>query len=147
MSFDLMVFDPEAAPADRKEFLVWFEAQAEWAENHSYDDPAVSAPSLQAWFHEMRQTFPAMNGPFSTADYDDPKISDYCIGQSVIYVCFAWSEVEAAHALMFELAKKHRVGFYYVSADDGQVWVPAPDGTYVLTHGTSAKPGTVRVIT
>ena len=44
MSYDLMVFDPEAAPVDRHAFMEWYEAQAEWSEDHSYDDPSVSTP-------------------------------------------------------------------------------------------------------
>ena len=50
MSYDLMVFDPEAAPLDRDAFMRWFEHQAEWSEDHDYDDPAVSTPALRAWF-------------------------------------------------------------------------------------------------
>lgn len=32
-----MVFSPEAAPVTRADFMVWFKAQTEWTEEHTYD--------------------------------------------------------------------------------------------------------------
>jgi hypothetical protein len=141
VSFDLLVFDPKVAPRDRKGFLAWFDLQAEWPEDHGYNNPDVCSPDLRAWFHDMREAFPPLNGPHASDDYDNQRIADYSIGKSLIYVGFRWSEVETAYEKMFELAKKHRVGLYYVSADDGEVWAPSEDGSYTLVHGTSAVPG------
>lgn len=143
MSFDLLVFDPKVAPRDRTGFLAWFHRQAEWSEDHGYNNPDVCSRGLRAWFDDMRKDFPPMNGPFATDDYDNPKVADYCIGRDLIYVGFRWSEAEAAYEKMFELARKHRVGFYYTSADDGEVWAPSEDGGYALVHGTSAVPGAI----
>src|SRR6202522_3223646 len=140
MSFDLTVFEPNAPPSDRAGFLHWFDQQAEWSEEHGYNDPDVCSPALRSWFDEMRQTYPPMNGPFASDDYDNPKVSDYCIGRTIIYVGFAWSQAKDAYALMFNLARKHRVGFYYTSADDGEVWMPAANGEYKCVHGASAEP-------
>lgn len=144
MSFDLMVFEPGAPPPDRVGFLAWCEHQFKWSEEHGYNNPDACTPALRAWFDEMRQTYPAMNGPFASDDYDNPKLSDYSVGQTMIYATFAWSEADRAYAQVFGLARKHRVGFYYVSADDGQVWMPTGNGRYECVHGTSAEPGTVR---
>ncbi|HYF47802.1 MAG TPA: hypothetical protein VEJ63_00235 [Planctomycetota bacterium] len=136
MSYDLMVFDPGSAPAKRDAFLKWFEKTAEWSETHSYDDPSVTTPALRAWFLEMIQTFPAMNGPYAAADDaneddeaeddDDEESSttDYCIGKTVIYAGFAWSKADEAYAQ----AEKHQVGFYDVSSDEGSVYFPAGKG-------------------
>jgi hypothetical protein len=126
MSYDLMVFKGEAAPKVRKDFMEWFAIQAEWSEGHSYDDPANTSPELRNWFMEMIKTFPAMNGPFANNDDDDDDylISDYCIGRDVIYVAFAWSVAEQAYDKMVELAKKHGVGFFDVSNDDGDILFP-----------------------
>jgi hypothetical protein len=121
MSYDLMVFDPSAAPRDRQEFMAWYHRQAEWSEGHSYDDPSVSTPALQKWFHDMRQYFPAMNGPYRS-DADDPHVTDYCIGRCVVYVTFAWSLAEEAHDQMRSLALKHGVGFFDVSAGNGEIF-------------------------
>ena len=60
MSYDLLVFDPLAAPPDREGFLRWYAEQVTWHEGHSYDDPEVSTPALQAWYLEMRSKFPAL---------------------------------------------------------------------------------------
>jgi hypothetical protein len=127
MSYDLMVFEPSAAPKDREQFMTWYREQITWSEAHSYDNPSVSSPALQAWFHEMIQFFPAMNGPFSSDDDDDPKVTDHCIGKTVIYSGFAWSCAEEARSVMEQLAKKHQVGFFDVSANQGEIVFP--DGT------------------
>ena len=129
MSYDLMVFDPEAAPRDRKQFMVWYQAQTEWAEDHNYNDPSVTTPALQAWFYEMIKVFPAMNGPCSEKDEaeDNPKITDYCIGKTVIYSAFAWACAEEAHTAMKQLAIKHKIGFFDVSAQEGEIIMPGTE--------------------
>ena len=115
--------------------MAWFGQQTQWDEDHGYDDPVVSTPSLRAWFDDMRQVFPPMNGPFATDDVDDPKITDYSVGRSVIYAAFAWSEAESALETVMALARQHRVGFFDVSSDDGDVWAPTAYGTYECLHG------------
>ena len=121
-----MVFDPSAAPRDRGEFLRWYERQTEWSEDHSYNDPAVACPALQAWFHEMQAFFPAMNGPFASPS-DDSTVTDHCVGRSVIYSAFGWSVAESAYLKTRELAVKHRLGFYDVSGDGGELLFPPFD--------------------
>ena len=37
-SYDLMVFDPEAAPKDFDAFLAWFAEQMACNEDHAYND-------------------------------------------------------------------------------------------------------------
>ena len=121
-----MVFDAEAAPEDRAEFMVWYREQTQWKETHEYNDPEVTAPKLRAWFAEMIKTFPPMNGPFRSEDDDSSKITDYSVGRSVIYAAFAWSEAEAALPAMRRLAQKHGVGFFDVSAEEGEIVRPKP---------------------
>ena len=121
MSYDLMVFDPAAAPRERAAFMDWYDTQSEWAEGHDYDDPAVTTPALRAWFMEMIKTFPAMSGPYAAADdedaEEDSRFCEYCIGKSLIYASFAWSQQAAAYQTMRELAIRHGVGFFDVSGD------------------------------
>jgi hypothetical protein len=138
MSYDLMVFAPKVPPPDRKGFINWYRQQAEWKEGHSYDNPEISTPELRAWFLEMITLYPAMNGPFRSDDVDNPKVTDYSVGKSVIYSAFAWSEAETAFNTMFRLAEKHKVGFFDVSANDGAVWLPDSSGKYVCIHGNGA---------
>ena len=134
MSYDLMVFEPSAAPSDRSEFLEWYGQQIEWREEHGYNDPANTTEKLRAWFFEMKKTYPAMNGPYASDDYDNIKITDYCVGQSVIYAAFRWSVAADAYRAVFESAKNFGVGFYDVSAEEGQVWMPEPGGGFGCIH-------------
>jgi hypothetical protein len=124
MSYDLMVFEPTAAPRDLQSFSEWYHDQTRWAEPHSYDDPRVTSPRLAAWFTDMIKTFPPMNGPLRSEDLDDPRITDYSIGSVVIYAAFRWSEAQAAYVEVRRLATVHRVGFFDVSGDSEIVFPP-----------------------
>ena len=77
-----MVFEPSLAPKKGVDFLEWYRKQAEWSEAHNYDDPVVSSPKLQAWFHDIITLYPPMNGPFSQEDLpeDEASLTDYSIG-------------------------------------------------------------------
>ena len=103
------------------------EEQAEWEEEHDYDDPKVYSDELKNWFLDMIKSFPAMNGPFASDDIDDPKVTDYSVGIDVIYAAFAWSEAENAYPKMIELAEKHRVGFFDTSGN-GDILIPNENG-------------------
>jgi hypothetical protein len=132
MSYDLMVFAPEAAPKDHESFLEWYEAQTQWTEPHRYDNPEVATTQLRSWFMDMIQSFPPMNGPFAPEDPVDESITtDYSIGNFVIYSGFAWSKAEQAYETMFRLAKKHGVGFFNASSPEPEVWFPDSNGELV----------------
>jgi hypothetical protein len=127
MSYDLMVFRKEHTPNTRKEFLNWYREQTKWGEDHSYDDPAITSPELRSWFLEMIQTFPAMNGPYAIHNDDDDDndhITGYSIAKGCIYTDFRWSVAEEAYNTSLKLAKKHGVGFYDVSSDEGDILFP-----------------------
>jgi hypothetical protein len=137
MSYDLMVFEPSAAPRKRAEFMDWYAQQTEWNEGHHYDDPAVSSPNLRAWFMEMIEQFPPMNGPLSCRDLPEwleATTTDYSVGRNVIYAAFARSFEGKAHTVMFELARKHGLGFYDVSGE-GDVWLPVNGRLVVASRG------------
>jgi hypothetical protein len=138
MSYDLMVFDPKASPSERESFMDWYKEQSQWGEGHTYNDPDISTAELRAWFFDMIRQYPPMNGPHAPNDVDDPKQTDYAIGKSIIYACFAWSEAVAAHKATFALAEKHRVGFFDVSTNNGGVWTPNESGGYTCVHGQVA---------
>ena len=123
MSYDLAVFDPADAPRDHKHFLKWFGRATDWSEGHSYDDPAGTAPGLRAWFDDIRQTYPPMNGPLASHDDDSLRVTDYSIGHHLIYAAFAWSQAEDAYPLVRSLAVKHAVGFYDASGN-GEIYFP-----------------------
>lgn len=128
MSYDLMVFDPAAAPAKKRApFLDWYDQQAEWEEGHSYDDPAISSPALRAFYEEIAQTFPAMQD-------DDGPGTDYTIGKAVIYMTFEWERIDDAHETVFRLAAKHALGFFDVSSDLAETWLPDGKGGLYIAH-------------
>lgn len=119
-----MVFDPAIAPRNRDDFLRWYDVQTAWGEDHSYEDPQITTPSLAGWFAEMSEAFPPMNGPHASDDYDNPNVTDYSIGRSVIYAAFPWSVAELAFGEFIRLATKHSVGFFDVSGEDGGIRFP-----------------------
>lgn len=130
-----MVFEPSEAPRERNAFLDWYRLQTQWSE-----DPATMTAGLSSWFAEMRRDFPNINDPGAYDIANDERIScatDYAIGRSVIYACFSWTEAESAYSLVRALAVKHRVGFFNVSAENGDIWFPP------TTHAsdTTAIPG------
>jgi hypothetical protein len=58
-------------------------------------------------------------------------MTDYSIGQTVIYAAFALSQMKLAYRHVFELAAKHHVGFFDVDNTHGHIWVPAPGGKLI----------------
>jgi hypothetical protein len=138
VSYDLMVFDPKAAPRGKDAFLSWYDGQTQWSEGKSYEAPSATTPNLAAWYADMCRDFPNMNDPDTYEpehDEDNPRLTGYSIGPSIIYTDFRWSQAETAYATVRKLAVKHRVGFFNVSADDYEVWFPpserTPDGTEI----------------
>lgn len=133
MSYDLMVFAPDAAPAKRPAFLDWYEAQTEWTEEHDYDDPAVAGPALQAFYADLAAAFPPL--PADAAPAGDATGTDYTIGRALIYMSFLdWDRIDAAHETVFALAARHELGFFDVSSDLAEVWLPDRKGGLRIAH-------------
>ena len=128
MSYDLMVFDPAAAPAKRPAFLDWYEVETDWPEDHGYDDPAIATPALQAFHADLTADFPALAA-------DDETGTDYTIGRSLIYMIFLdWDKIDAAHEAVSRLAARHALGFFDVSSDLAEVWLPDRKGGLRIAH-------------
>ncbi|MBS1584658.1 MAG: hypothetical protein JSS82_03855 [Bacteroidetes bacterium] len=124
MSYDLMVFKAETTPKERGQFMNWYRLQTQWKETHGYNNPDVTTPELRSWMLEMLETFPAMNGPYAKETSDGTHMADYNIGTELIYVTFSWNDVEDAYETAKRLAIKHKVGFFNVSADNGEIVFP-----------------------
>src|SRR5262249_27408930 len=120
MSYDIAIFDPAHAPREREAFLQWWDKQ-EWAEWDRYNDPAVTTPSLRAWFREMIEDFPALNGPYASPT--DHRAASYSLGHFLIYVAI-WFNPRGTHERAFNLAAKYRLGFFEPSSPSGEIWVP-----------------------
>ena len=130
-----MVFEPEAAPKGHSGFLEWCAEQTKWNEGHSYNDPRVTSARLRAWFLDVIRLFPPLNGVFAEKELpeDEATAADYSIGTQMIYIAFAWSKAELAYQATFDLAAKHHLGFFNISSQDEEVWLPT-EGQLILAH-------------
>lgn len=124
MSYDLAVFVPEIAPRERVDFMAWYREKIRWAEDLDYDDPGNLDPSLEAYFHHLREGFPPMNGPFASEDLEDQRVTDFCCAHDLLYMGFSWKVAEEAHEAVRSLAIGEGVGFFDVSADNGEILFP-----------------------
>lgn len=133
-----MVFEPDAVPVSHAEFLDWYAVQTKWSEDHGYDDPALSSANLRAWFEDIIEIFPPVNGPYAKDVHteDEASSSDYAIGADFIYVSFAWSKAEMAYMTVARLAEKHNLGLFNASSTGEEVWVPR-EGRMRLAHDKS----------
>ncbi|MCA9035777.1 MAG: hypothetical protein KDA91_11640 [Planctomycetaceae bacterium] len=129
MSYDLMVFDPSAAPMDREEFLAWCDLQNDQTEVFDPTRTEFSTPGLRSWLEEMLRVFPAMDGPYCSADRDDdPHLTDYEMNRTSIFACFAWSKAKSAYNAVMSIAEKHGIAVYEISDPGGRIWRPGGDG-------------------
>lgn len=137
MSYDILVFDPAHAPSGRNAFLDWWDAQSDWSsEPHPHNDPAFTTPRLRAWFMEMIERYPPLNGPYAVSR--DRRAADYCIGRFLIYVAISFDK-QATQERAFELAGKHGLGFYEPSSPQGEIWLPGTGATLVLASTQSPR--------
>jgi hypothetical protein len=120
MSYDVCIFEPLTTPRDRAAFKKWFQRQTDWDDDHNYMDPASTTPSLRKWYEAISQEYPALNGPDATDDDDAvDRAGDYNFGPDFVYVTYPWSLAEEIYDRVRMTAVEHEVGFYDVSADDG----------------------------
>ncbi|NQX46821.1 hypothetical protein HQN87_15895 [Paenibacillus tritici] len=129
MSYDLMIFEPSSAPRDKKEFMAWFEQQVQWSEDHEYNNPLVCSEPLQRLYSKLSEYFPNMNVDEEVFEAmeeagTDNRLTDYSLGTDVIYAAFAYSVAGEAYTTMRSLAVEHKVGFFNVSSDDGEIIFP-----------------------
>jgi hypothetical protein len=127
MSYDLFAFAPERAPADDVSLLAWFEEQAEWSEPHSYADAAVTTPALRAFYHELIDTYPPLNGPDAPEFDDHIEFASYSIGYSIVYVGFGWPVATQARELFLNLGTKHKVSICEISEKSPVLHRPTTD--------------------
>ena len=135
MSYDLMVFDPARAPIKRPAFIEWYEAQTEWEEAHGYDDPAVASAGLQAFYADLAAEFPPLSAASAEAPDAPQAGTEYMIGHGLIYMGFHdWDTIDRAHEAVSRLAARHAVGFFDVSSDLAEVWLPDSKGGLRIVH-------------
>jgi hypothetical protein len=114
-----MVFDPDAAPSGRRQFLDWYEQQTKWAEGHDYNDPKVPSAKLQSGLLDILRLYSPLNSPPAQDDLpeDEDSTTDRSLSRVVIYDGFRWSRTEPAYKTVFELAEKRGVSFFDVHSN------------------------------
>src|SRR5438270_8753671 len=97
MSYDLMVFEPEAAPKSHEAFMNWYSELTQWNDG-PYNNPTRPSARLRAWLEEMQSKFPDINTPEAESflEGDEALLGDYSIGQQFVYAGFAWSKAADA---------------------------------------------------
>lgn len=125
MGYNLLVFEPSAAPKEAGPFLAWYAKQTDWSGSDDYNDYEATTPRLRAFFLDMVATHPPMNGPLASDEPDDSdvKLTDYSIGRDIIYLGGSWENADTALALALQLAEKHRLGVFDTTSE--VVWLPA----------------------
>lgn len=116
--YDIIVFDPALVSDD--EFPVWWE---EGAPVETADDPGAMTPGLQAFYHELRRYFPAMDGPDAVDDATlrarpgmGGYVADYGFGLRHMYISVGWDRVEDLLGRLYETAPRHGVAIARVDA-------------------------------
>lgn len=141
MSYDLAVFDPKPELRDRASFMSWYDARTAWADGLDYNEPLNASLALQAWFREMTETFPPLNGRLRPPDFASSEwTADYSIARDLICVAFPSSKGGPAYEMTRRLAATHRVGFFDASGDGG-AWFPSSHGTLELAHASDRSDG------
>ena len=132
MSYDLAVFEPRDEFCNRPDFLSWYEDRTNWSASWDYSDPTNTTVTLQAWYREMIQTFPPLNGP-DRPENMDLCAANYSIGPDIICVSFSGSHAVDAYETVFRLASRHGAGFFNASGN-GETWLPGSNGQLQLIH-------------
>ena len=140
MSYDLVIFEPAAPPADRNGFLVWYTEVARLGDGSLACNPAATAPILQAWYRDMIKAFPALIGPDAPAyrDIDDNRPAEYRFCQSAIFASFQWEASRKVQLQALRLARSHAVGLFDASGATCAVWGPTDRGYYGVVHRSEA---------
>ncbi|MEM9022747.1 MAG: hypothetical protein AAGB22_03335 [Bacteroidota bacterium] len=116
MSYEIAVFQPEAAPTTKRAFLAWYREQSQWPADVPHDDTEHTTPALRAWHADMAEAMPAATGA-SEAEVGS-LFTEYRIGPNLIFARFDWQLAERAYQVSIGLSLHHGVGFYDASGGD-----------------------------
>ena len=73
--------------------------------------------------------------PLAADAPDEAAGTDYTIGRTLVYLSFSdWERIDQAHETVFALAAKHGLGFFDVSSDLAEVWLPDNKGGLRIAH-------------
>jgi len=102
MSYDLMVFNKDAAPLSKAEFMQWYDVQTDWEEGRNYTDLSICTTDLKNWYHDIINEFPPLIDELVDEHIVVPeKLTEYVLGGDIIYCAFSWAFSEEAYTLCF----------------------------------------------
>lgn len=143
MSYDVLVFEPFAAPRDHAAFMSWYTDLTRWDGPYASNNPDICTPKLKQFFDTVIKDFPPLDGPFAPsrlqikgftpslaqkllgkkpiAGIDELTLSEYTCTPHAIYISFAWPYAQPAYESVIASALAANVGFFDVSATKGDV--------------------------
>lgn len=121
MSYDILVFDPTAAPVGRDDLRVWLDEGARAQGPSPIVDRAVEL--LQQFYR------PLSEAPDQLVE-GGGHFADYGVEGAVLYLSVPWFDAEDVTAVVHRLAAEHGWGFEDVSTTDGMLWRPDPQRTF-----------------
>jgi hypothetical protein len=132
VSYDLLVFDPAAAPRERAAFNAWYKALMESSDGETAFELSTTSTKLQTWYHAMIADWPDMqnlsDNEIDDDEFDHDRVTGYSFAKYAIYLDFRWSAAEDAYVAVRKSAVEQGVGFYDVSGDEGEGEIYFPDG-------------------
>ncbi|MBI1362069.1 MAG: hypothetical protein GC155_17470 [Alphaproteobacteria bacterium] len=141
MSYDLVAFDPAAAPRERTAFLGWIKTAL--SETPSAGDPAAAAPELWAWRNDMSQTFPAADAPGAFDPYSpsETRNASYRFANKLVIASLHWDVSGQAIYQARRSAQAHRIGLFDASGTDRCVWMVSGRGRFEIVHSDANEYG------
>jgi len=140
MSFDLMVFDPDVVPRDKKPFNAWFDQDsADMSQTGGYDSNRAERDEFHRFYEQMREVFTPFNGPDNVPLPDDAsqirilRTCGYTFQPHSLYMSFRWPAQDFARAACSTFSKELGLGFYHMSSPYPQVRFP--DGRFLYPKG------------
>lgn len=134
MSYDLLVFEPGAAPVhDRLAFLAWFKQVVRLREGHLASDPARTSPALRGWYEEMTQVFPHVVGGHAGLDDSDNFKADYRFAPHAVFARFEWPVSRKAHYHAMKHARLKHLGFFDASGETAAAYTFVK-GRFMIAH-------------
>lgn len=135
MSYDLLVFEPAAAPADRMAFIAWFSQVVRLRDGHMLSNPSETSPNLRLWYQGMVEAFPHIGtARAGKAEMQEDDINaDYRFSPDAVFARFEWQVSRKAYQVGMKLARIYGLGFFDASGENAlcYTWV---NGRFILAH-------------
>ncbi len=137
MSYDILVFLPEAAPPHREDFLAWFGRVVRLQDGHLSNNPEGAPAPLRRWWDSVSRTFPLVttSGLQSLDAHENWHGADYRFSDEAIFARFQWELWRKALRTSQRAAQDCGIGLFDVSGHDAAVWMPVADRFKVVHRG------------